>query len=145
VVIVILCFLAVTCDGSDRIKKPDNLIPKDKMSDILYDLYIVNAAKGVNRKLLETNGLEPETYILTKYNIDSTQFSNSNAYYAIKNDVYKTIVDKVKERLEKEKAEFEEIQEKEEMKTKTRRDSIKNHAKRRKDSIRKVIDSIGFN
>lgn len=144
-VIFVLGLMAISCDSSDRVKKPDNLIPKEKMSEILYDLYIINAAKGVNRKLLEKNGLVPETYILTKYNIDSTQFSDSNTYYAFKTEEYKVIVSDIKARLEKEKIEFEELQEKDGKQAKSRRESIKKHAKRRKDSIKKVIDSIGFN
>ena len=144
VLIVVLCCFAIACDRSDQIKKPDNLISKNKMSNILYDLYIVNAAKGVNRKLLEAKGVVPETYILTKYNIDSLQFSESNRYYAHKPDVYRSIVDDAKERLEKQKEEYEEIQKEKEMLAKRKRDSITEQTKR-KDSIKKAIDSIGIN
>ena len=79
------------------------------MSDILYDMYIINAAKGVNRKLLEKEGVVPETYILTRHNIDSTQFANSNNYYAYDTDIYKSIVEKVKTKLEADKKKYEEM------------------------------------
>ncbi|BAO75905.1 DUF4296 domain-containing protein [Winogradskyella sp. PG-2] len=152
-VIIVLCLLVFACNKDDKPKRPDNLIPKDKMSNILHDLYIINGAKGVNRKLLEANGFMPETYLLTKYNIDSIQFADSNAYYAFNTEEYKSIVSEAKARLEKEKVEFEELQKIEGQAAKIKRDSIsrinkrKNDSinkinKRKKDSIKKSIDSL---
>ena len=143
-VIFLVGLLVVSCEKSTKIKKPDNLISKDKMEDILYDLYIINASKAVNRKLLEEEGVRPEEYILTKYNIDSTQFSKSNTYYAHNTSIYQEIVDKVKARLEKEKETFEEIRKEEEESSKVRRDSIKEIDRKRKDSIKKVLKSKGI-
>jgi hypothetical protein len=120
-----LFVLAISCNESVRVKKPDNLIAKEKMSDILYDLYTINAAKGVNRKLLETNGFIPETYVLRKYDIDSAQFAVSNSYYAFDTESYKDIVEKVKARLEKEKAKYEDLSEAESLVERSKRDSIK--------------------
>lgn len=144
-VILILFLSVISCNDSDGVKKPANLIPKEKMSNILYDLYIINAAKGVNRKLLENNGFAPESYVLEKYKIDSTQFADSNTYYAFNTEDYKGIVDKVKERLEKDKAEYEELRKEEGLIAKTKRDSIKKEGERKKDSIKKAINSKGFN
>lgn len=137
IIIVVLSILVISCSDSGKPRKPDNLISKDKMSEILYDLYIINAAKGVNRKLLETNGFIPETYVLTKYNIDSTQFANSNVYYAFNTDDYKVIVEQVKSRLEKEKEEFEELQRIEGKAAQLKRDSVNKIKQRTKDSIKK--------
>lgn len=144
VVIIVFCLLVMACDSSGKIEKPDNLIPEEKMSNILYDLYIINAAKGINRKLLEKNGFVPETYVLTKYSIDSTQFADSNKYYAYKTEAYKVIVEEVKARLEKEKEEYEELRKKESLTTKTKRDSIKKQGNKEKDSIKRVIKRKGF-
>jgi hypothetical protein len=141
-VIIVLCFFVLACNENDKPKQPDNLISKEKMSEILYDLYVINAAKGVNRKLLEKNGFMPETYVLTKYDIDSTQFANSNAYYAFDTDTYKSIIDQVKIRLEKEKVEFEELQKVEGMAAKARRDSINKKKQRKKDSLNKIKQRI---
>lgn len=140
-VIIVLSVLVLACNSLDRPKKPDNLISKDQMSELLYDLYVINAAKGVNRKTLEANGFNPETYILTEYNIDSTQFADSNTYYAFDPEVYKSIVDKVKARLEKEKKAFEAIKERESDSIKKRRDSINSKRIKQKDSIKKLIDT----
>lgn len=115
----------VSCDNKDRPPKPSNLIPKEKMADILYDLYIINAAKGVNRKVLEKRNLVPENYILTKYEIDSIQFAKSNNYYAFDTEDYASIVESVKSRLEREKKEIEDLQKQEQVEAKRRRDSLK--------------------
>lgn len=135
VAILILGLSALACTSTQRPKKPDNLIPKDQMSDILFDLYTINAAKGVNRKLLEKNGFVPKTYVLTKYNIDSLQFANSNDYYAYDNEEYKVIIEKVKARLEKEKEGHEIIRDKEREAKKSTTDSLKQLKKKEKDSL----------
>ena len=153
IVFVVFFLLVIACSSTDKPKKPNNLISENQMSEVLYDLYIINAAKGVNRKLLETNGFIPEAYVLTKYNIDSIQFVESNAYYAFDTDVYKVIVDRVKDRLEKEKEEFKELQKIEGQAAKRTRDSINKIKKRKKGSIKKqskdslfkVIDSTSIN
>jgi len=133
---MVICLLMLACNGNQRPKKPENLISKDKMALLIYDLYIINAAKGVNRKLLESNGLVPETYILTKYNIDSTQFADSNTYYAFEPEDYKGIIEKVKTRLEKDKDTFEALQRAESMEAKRKRDSIRAIADKKKEKFK---------
>ena len=136
-VIVILCLWVVSCDY-DQPKKPENLISSDKMADVLYDLYVLNAAKGVNRKLLEANGVIPETFILSKHNIDSLQFAESNMYYAFDTDAYSAIVMQVKTRLEKEKKTFVALEEKENLEAKRVRDSLSMIKAKQKNSILKL-------
>ena len=54
---------------------PDNLISaEEKMVDILYDMSLISVSKGINKRILENNGMKPKKYILKKYNIDSLQF-----------------------------------------------------------------------
>ncbi len=137
-----MCLLVIACSGNDKPKKPDNLISKDKMSEVLYDLYIINAAKGVNKKLLEAKGFIPETYVLTKHNIDSLQFVDSNMYYAFDTDVYEAIVDIVKVRLEEKKVEFEALQKKEQKAIKRNRDSINKIKFKTKDSIKRLGENV---
>lgn len=141
-VILIFSILVLACDDiSKRPKKPGNLISKDQMSELLYDLYVINSAKGVNKRTLETNGFNPETYILEKYNIDSTRFADSNIYYAFDTETYKAIVEKVKTRLEAEKQVFEDIKERESDSIKKRKDSLNKKANKRKKSIKKIKDT----
>lgn len=106
-VFLILLLMLSGCGGIDKPKKPENLISQDKMVKILHDLNVLNAAKGVNKKVLELNGISPMDYIYSKYEIDSLQFAESNTFYAYDLKVYKSIIDKVKEQLETEKTVYE--------------------------------------
>ncbi|NRD21911.1 DUF4296 domain-containing protein [Winogradskyella litoriviva] len=143
-IILVLGILLIACDNLDKPKKPDNLIPKAQMTELLYDVYMVNAAKGVNRKTLELHGIIPQDYILSKHNIDSLQFAESNTYYSFETDVYKSIVDKVKARLEKEKEEYEAIRIEESENKQKQNDSLREKAKKQKDSIKRLINKKGF-
>ncbi|WP_299114614.1 DUF4296 domain-containing protein [uncultured Winogradskyella sp.] len=138
-IIFLLALLVIACNTTEKPKKPDNLIPKDKMEKILYDLYIINAAKGVNKRLLETNGFEPESYVLKKYNIDSLQFANSNTFYAYDTNSYRRIVENVKTRLEKEKEVLAELEKVEGKAAKRKRDSLNKIKQKAKDSIKKTL------
>ncbi len=134
-----LLVLMAACDDKNKPEKPKDLISKDKMEVILYDLYILNSAKGINKKILENNNVVPETYILTKHNIDSIQFAESNDYYAFDSDDYKAMIERIKTRLQKEKTEFEELQKTEGQAAKRRRDSINRaNSQKRIDSLKKV-------
>ncbi len=96
-VMIGLLFFLLGC--SNRIEKPKNLIDKDKMVDILYDLSLLEAIKaqniggGINTK--QTN-----EYIYKKYKIDSVQLAQSNKYYASDVEEYKKIFVKVKAKLD---------------------------------------------
>ncbi|PYE83007.1 uncharacterized protein DUF4296 [Winogradskyella epiphytica] len=125
IIIVAIGSLLISCNSSDAPKKPNPLLSKSQMSELLYDLYVINGAKSVNRTLLEVNGFKPETYILEKYNIDSTQFADNNIYYAYDAESYKEIVVKVKERLEREKKALEVIRDRESDSLRKRRDSLR--------------------
>ncbi|MUU78604.1 DUF4296 domain-containing protein [Winogradskyella endarachnes] len=125
IALVVIGVLALACENIEKPNKPDNLIPESQMADLLYDVYVVNSAKGVNRKALEVNGIIPQDYILSKHNIDSAQFAESNKYYSFNTENYKKIVTSVKERLEKEKQVFEDERKAEKEAQKVQRDSVK--------------------
>jgi hypothetical protein len=98
-----LIFLATGC-GNSAVQKPDNLIDEDKMVEIIYDLSLLEAIKSQKPVVLETNQINPNTYIYKKYEIDSIQFAKSNAYYASDIKAYKEIYEKVSKRLDEHKA-----------------------------------------
>lgn len=91
--------LIVSCQDS-VVEKPDNLIDKDQMVDIIYDLSLLEAIKSSNYGALESRKIDPTTYVYKKYKIDSVQFAKSDRYYASDIDVYSGIYDKVSKRLE---------------------------------------------
>ncbi|WMI69333.1 DUF4296 domain-containing protein [Mangrovimonas sp. YM274] len=119
------------CQDVKKPKKPDNLIAKDKMSDILYDVFVMNAAKSMKKQTLEDNGIHPEQYVFNKHGIDSMQFAKSNDYYAYDVEAYDAIVKEVEKRIDAQKKHFDSIREVEEA-----------EKTRKQDSIKKVKDSI---
>ena len=99
-----LAFLLIlqSCNNN-AYEAPVDLIPEDQMVEILSDLMILNSAQGANKKILEDRLKNPLGYVFKKYNIDSTQFENSNAYYARNIDKYSLIYQRVKEKLDAKK------------------------------------------
>ncbi len=131
---IVFGILIIGCGDSDRPTKPDNLISKEKMSDIIYDVFLLNAAKGVNKVVLEKNGILPQEYVFQKYNIDSLQFALSNDYYSYDTQVYEGIMEKVKLKIEQEKKINDSINSKEE-KTK---DSLRSARVKTNDTLSKM-------
>jgi hypothetical protein len=91
------------------IKKPDNLIPRDKMVEILKEMTILNAAKSTNLGILKDNGIDPTTYVFEKFDVDSIQFVESDRYYASLPQKYEAIYKEVESLLEAQKKRVEEI------------------------------------
>lgn len=105
IVLLIALLLFFSC-AEKLIERPENLIPKEKMMDILRDLAILNAGRTTNVSILHNNEIEPMPYLYAKYGIDSTQFSDSDRYYASIPEEYEDIYKNVEARLEKEKEEI---------------------------------------
>ena len=122
---LVVC-LVFSCNPSiEKPKKPENLIPEDKMVDIMYDIFILNSAKGVNKKMLELNGILPKDYVFEKYSIDSTQFAESNNYYVYDTKTYESILNKIAEKIDAKKKEYEALDKIEEADKKRKEDSIR--------------------
>lgn len=83
----------------DAIEKPENLIERDHMIDILYDISLLEAIKSQNINGGISNKKANE-YLYKKYKIDSVQLAQSNKYYAADVEEYKKIFEEVKRRLE---------------------------------------------
>lgn len=100
------------------------------MVDILYDMYLVNSAKGVNVSILEQNGVNPETYILSKYSIDSLQFAESNTYYTYDTEAYSQLIEDVRTKIISQKKIYEDQLKQEEDRQKSKRDSLRDARKK---------------
>ena len=87
-------------DPNNKETIPKNLISEEKMVEVIYEMTLISVSKGVNRQILEKNGVIPEQYIFNKYNIDSLQFAVTNEFYSNDLDTYLEIYEKVKEKLQ---------------------------------------------
>lgn len=120
--------VATSCGNLNGPKKPDNLIPKDKMVNILIDARLVGSVNGTNKRLLEDKGYDLKNYVFEKHGIDSLQFAESNDYYTYHIKQYQDVFDKAIDSLERLKGVLEKKQE-EEQKIKRRKEL---------DSVRKI-------
>ena len=98
--IILLFLLSISCNYS-AVKKPENLIEREKMVDIIYDLSILEAAKSQKPIVLEQYQIQSNTYIYKKYQVDSLQFANSVKFYATDLEKYYGIYDSVNKRIER--------------------------------------------
>ena len=99
--ILFILFIFCSCEFvNNENLVPDNLIAEEKMVDILYDMSLISVSKGINKRILENNGMKPKKYILKKYNIDSLQFVLSNEYYSKDLERYLKIYEEVLNKLE---------------------------------------------
>ena len=128
-----LLFL-LSCQDVKRPEKPTNLISKEKMVDILSDVYISNASRNVNNKLIKKMNLRLDSLIYAKYEIDSLQFVESNAFYSSDLKGYGNLLSQVKDRFEILKIEKDSL-----YKIAKKEDSILKAAK--KEPKVKVVDS----
>ena len=99
---LIFLFILSSCGfiNDNENHNSENLISQEKMIDIIYDMSLISVSKGINKRILENNGMKPKSYILKKYNIDSLQFASSNEYYSQDLEQYLFIYEKVLEKLE---------------------------------------------
>ena len=122
--------LLVSC-AEKVVEEPENLIPKEKMEEILHDLAILSASKSLSSNKLKDSGIEVMEFLYKKYDIDSTQFSQSDLYYASIPLEYQSIYEGVEARIKKQKDTLEAIGER-------RNDSIRKANKKRSDSLKAI-------
>lgn len=139
IVLLAVCALFFMSCENLEVNKPANLISEDQMVEILYDVVLINSAKGINKQSLQKKIKNPQAYIYKKHNIDSLQLAKSNAYYTFKNEIYKSIYEKLDLKLTAQKTEYEAL-----LKEKKRiKDSVKEQKKIKIDSL-KVERQIEF-
>jgi hypothetical protein len=93
--ISLLAILALLSCKEDLVKKPDLLIEKSKMMDIMYDLALLEAVKYQSPAVLDSNQIRPKQFIYKKYKIDSLQLAQNNVYYAADYKNYKVMFESV--------------------------------------------------
>ncbi|MBD0405001.1 DUF4296 domain-containing protein [Flammeovirga sp. EKP202] len=105
--VLALGLLLVSC-GPEKPQAPADLLPKDKMVEVLIDLYKAEATVSTQHlpKDQAMNAYQKlEAGVYSKNSVDSTTFNNSYAYY-LKEDVtaaaeiQKEVVEKLKAKKE---------------------------------------------
>jgi hypothetical protein len=125
------------CTSNTIIKKPDHLIPKNQMVDLLTDMLIASEGENIKNSALERN-VNYYPLVFEKYGIDSTQFKESNYYYTSRIDDYEKILKKVDERLKELK---KELDNKIQLQDSLKRDSLKDlrqNFKKKPKELRKI-------
>jgi hypothetical protein len=100
ILLFVVASLLFGCDGIEKPKKPQHLISKENMINILTDAYLSNAARSISSKDIRDKGLHLDSIIFKKYQIDSLQFAESNAYYSTDLNVYTKLFKKVETKLQ---------------------------------------------
>lgn len=101
-VLILSLFLLSSCDGLEPLPKPENLISRDKMEKIIYDMTVVNSARGYNIQQFSQTGVKPESYVFEQHGIDSLQYAASTIYYSADIEEYKKMINNVRSRVDKE-------------------------------------------
>ncbi|OQX80362.1 MAG: hypothetical protein B6D61_02030 [Bacteroidetes bacterium 4484_249] len=97
----------------DKAIPPENLIPREKMVDIIVDMELFDAVissqqkKRINAKEIDNNKYFLHNSILNKYGITRDQFEKSFRYYQIDLDVIDEIFADAITKLSKMKSETE--------------------------------------
>jgi len=108
--IVILLILQSCNSELKGLKKPDNLIPKEQMIDIMTNMLILEGHiqktySTVNR-YYKVMGASGKYYLKTKH-VSREQYESSLAYYSCNNDEYREMMEQVMENLQKESIELQ--------------------------------------
>ena len=122
--ILLLILLAFTFSGcykvnKDIVKKPANLIPKDKMAGILTDMELIEGAVVYNQTHYPGyTDIEKSYYevLFDHYNVTKSQIKASLNYYNSQGDESAKIYDKVQSRLSEKQSILNEEMRKEESK-----------------------------
>ncbi|MBZ9728133.1 DUF4296 domain-containing protein [Salegentibacter sp. JZCK2] len=101
------------CQDIEKSERPDDLIPEDKMVDIITEISLMQSARNFSKRIFENTGIKGKEYIFEKYDIDSVQFKHSNDYYADNYEIYQRIYDSVKQGFERMKVKLDTLQQQE--------------------------------
>lgn len=97
--IILAILLIISCESKVNYKKPDNLIPRKTMINLLYDMHLAVGTSNLRNK----NNEKDRNYmslVYEKYGVDSTRFAISNIYYTSQAVEYEEMFEEVERRLE---------------------------------------------
>lgn len=104
-IVLIMAFSSCgTGKDSAQPKKPDYIIPKDQLVDIMVDIYIVESAN--NMRILDRDTTNPSygdffSAVMEKHDFALEDYERSLQYYALDPEEINAIYDETLERLSK--------------------------------------------
>lgn len=104
----IILFSLFSCN-ENPVETPDNLLDEEVMVDILYDISLLQAADGFAPEKLTSNNIKINSFIYTKYKIDSVTYYQNHKYYAGNIKKYKEMYKEVISRIESKTKELEDM------------------------------------
>lgn len=108
--LILISIFVIACTSNTIYKKPNNLIPRDQMIDLLVDMQIALGAKEAKNS--DGNRMvEYMPLVYQKHGIDSAQFAESTFYYTTDIDKYHDIIKEVKNRLDTLRVRYETLSE----------------------------------
>lgn len=124
---VLLCCLLSLISCKKELEKPKKFIEKDKMTDVLYDMALLNAMENMGAFYADTAAsIITASSILKKYKIDSLTFVENNRYYIeLEDESYFQIQEDIKKRLEVKKEQLNKVLEAEQEKVKLKEEEDK--------------------
>ena len=120
--ITVLLFLIVVGCAEKVVEPPADVIPREKMITILYELALLNATNSSFRNVMQKQNKQMMELLYERHNIDSLQLAQSDLYYASKPLEYEYIYEQIESRLKKKQKSLEDAK-------KQANDSIKNALK----------------
>ena len=138
-IFIVLITLTISCKQET---KPNHLIEKEVIVNIMYDLSILQALRYQNPTSIDSFQINARDFVYKKYRIDSLQFAQSNVYYSTNNEQYKEMFNQVVGRINKEKAAADSLLKVEiKQKSKINKTKLKESISP-KDSLRKVSQKL---
>ncbi|MEM7085364.1 MAG: DUF4296 domain-containing protein [Bacteroidota bacterium] len=123
--IVLMALVFSGCQDVKYPEPPENLLPKEKFVQVLADAYIGNASRSrsVNNRILRNNGIQLDSLLYNKHQVDSLSFAESNTYYASNLEVYTEIILEVQKLLTEKKVRIDSLSKPENEKANQKKDS----------------------
>ena len=102
---LVLIFFFMSCSSKVNYEAPEDLIPRQQMIDLLYDMHLAQGTSKVQNIHLEKDR-NYMSLVLEKHKIDSVRFASSNLYYISKAQEYEEIFEEVERRLDEIKSSY---------------------------------------
>ena len=99
VYIFLISVFTLSCTSNTIYKKPENLIPRDEMVEILVDMQLALGAKSI-KNIDGNKSVEYMHLVYEKHKIDSARFAESNFYYMTNIDEFNKVLRKTKSKIQ---------------------------------------------